>query len=322
MNLQWIILAEIDLIEAEQPIIYLRNILLIVIAITSAITFLITFFLSKRISNPIIKLTNAVSNFSKGDFKKLEIPTKDEIEILADTFNDMAEHLQQKEKELTYEKSLRLKEVIDKLDSERERLSRELHDGIGQSFIAMKLKMENCEFDSMENSKELVEDLKDNLNSIIDEIRSISNDLMPAVLYEFGLETAIRNICNKLSEFTNIEIKVNIRLGALELEKSAKIYIFRIIQEALNNAIKHSSATEIQFNILYNNQQLKIEIVDNGNGFHLNDFENGIGNGLHNMKERVNLLNGKFTIESEVEKGTIISAEFELKNGTNKNYIS
>jgi signal transduction histidine kinase len=322
MNLQWMILAEIDLIEAEQPIIYLRNILLIVIAITSAITFIITFVLSKRISNPIIKLTNAVSSFSKGEFKKVEVPTKDEIEILADTFNEMAENLQAKEKELAEEKSKRLKEVIDKLDSERERLSRELHDGIGQSFIAMKLKLENCDFETPETANEISEELKDNLNLIIDDVRRISNDLMPAVLYEFGLDTAIRNLCNNIKQISNIDINLKLNIGSLVLDKNPKIYIFRIIQEALNNAIKHSSATEIKVNVHYNNQQLVIEIRDNGKGFNLNDFESGMGNGLHNMKERVNLLNGDFTIESELEKGTKICAVFELKDGTNKHNIS
>lgn len=316
-NLEWIILAEIDLIEAEEPIIYLRNILMIVIAITSAITFGITFFLSKRISNPLIKLTNAVSSFSKGDFNKLKIPTHDEIEILADTFNEMAENLQQKEIELAEEKSLRLKEVIDKLDSERERLSRELHDGIGQSFIAMKLKMENCEFDSIENSKELIEDVKDNLNSIIDEIRRISNDLMPAVLYEFGLDTAVRNLCNSFREFTDFNINVNIHLSSLELEKAVKVYIFRIIQEALNNAVKHSHAENISVNLNYDKNRLIIEIIDDGIGFDMSGYEKGLGNGLHNMKERVNLLSGDFAIESKVNEGTTVRAVFDLNDGKN-----
>jgi signal transduction histidine kinase len=197
-----------------------------------------------------------------------------------------------------------------------------LHDGIGQSFIAMKLKLENCDFETPETANEISEELKDNLNLIIDDVRRISNDLMPAVLYEFGLDTAIRNLCNNIKQISNIDINLKLNIGSLVLDKNPKIYIFRIIQEALNNAIKHSSATEIKVNVHYNNQQLVIEIRDNGKGFNLNDFESGMGNGLHNMKERVNLLNGDFTIESELEKGTKICAVFELKDGTNKHNIS
>lgn len=217
------------------------------------------------------------------------------------------------EKALAYERQKRLSAVIDGQEMERQRLSRELHDGLGQTLIAIKLKLESLLNSTATITDELMDEIRRLFNSTIDEIRRMSNNLMPSALHEFGLVTALGNLCNDISEHTPLNVIFDSENVSENYSERIKTYIFRIVQEALNNAVKHAHATEVIVTLIEKENTVNLTIEDNGGGFNFDkEYHKGSGSGLFNMRERVNLLNGIIYISSRLGAGTIISVRLPL----------
>ncbi len=245
---------------------------------------------------------------------KTQLQTKDEIGALTESFNLMMSHLEQQSQELQKEKLLRLQSVIDGQELERQRLSRELHDGLGQLLIAIKLKLESLVFTDRSKLLYTIEGIKTLFDSTIDEVKRISYDLMPSVLYEFGLSKAIRNLCEDIENRTHLSIAFTYECNADKMDKVMKTYLFRIVQEAMNNIVKHAEATKVTIVLQLENDEIHLKIEDNGKGFELETlFQSLKTNGIYNMRERAHLLNGSFEIESIPTKGTIINVKIPIK---------
>ncbi len=211
------------------------------------------------------------------------------------------------EKALLEERKQRLSSLIDGQEMERQRLSRELHDSLGQFLIAIKLKLEGASDANIEKVREILLSTREMFNNIIEEVRRISNNLMPAVLYEFGIQTALSNLCKRTEETGHFEVRFYTNLTSDKYEKKIKIYIYRITQEALNNCVKHSCASLVKVYLLETTGNIKLIIKDNGKGFNFEENNIYTGNGLLNMKERATLINAKFEIKTASEQGTEIS---------------
>ncbi|MEI6122741.1 MAG: histidine kinase [Bacteroidota bacterium] len=217
------------------------------------------------------------------------------------------------ETQLREERLMRLSWVIDGQEIERQRLARELHDGLGQSLIALKLKLESVEVGDEKNQKKL-DDLRKLFNKTIDEIRRISYDLMPAGLHEFGIINALNRLCNDTAEHTGqtIEFEADSHLKNEKLSQKCCMYLYRITQEAINNSVKHAEASVISVNILKVENFIVLSIADNGKGFKFEATYKYVGNGLYNMRERVNMLNGKFEVNSEIGAGTEVIVKLPM----------
>jgi len=155
--------------------------------------------------------------------------------------------------------------------------------------------------------KENIRELIEMFDTTIDEIRRISNNLMPSVLDAFGITIAIRNLCHETGENAGITIRFECYGDLEEMSSKIKTYIFRIAQEALNNIVKHSEATDVKISLSRKNDTVTLTIMDNGKGFDPDRASDSGGNGLHNIHERVNLLHGSFGIESKINYGTTIT---------------
>lgn len=312
-GLHWVMLAEIDYSEAMASIYAIRNNILLLTVLIGVVFFVFSFVISRRITMPLIRLKDAAIEFGEGRLNSLlENKSNDEIGELTDAFNRMAINLREKDEALKQERINRLKSAIDGQDQERQRLSRELHDGIGQSLIAVRLKLGAMEVaipEKMNSSFQSVISLSDNL---IDEVRAISNALMPPALAEFGLTTAIRHLCNDLSEMHGIHTTFNGEIPNAMLGRKPRLYIFRIFQEALNNIVKHSGATEVKIESLVSDSMLRIFISDNGKGFGPSSACSPKGHGLNNIRERAGLLKGKAEIISTPDEGTTIIIEIPV----------
>ncbi len=199
-----------------------------------------------------------------------------------------------------------LRSLIDGQEIERQRLSRELHDGIGQALIAIKMRLDSLSFLEEQEIKENLSQIQGRIDHIIDEIRRISTDLMPAVLDEFGIVIALRNLCLDTAENSGIRIDFEFSGKADELSKKVKTYLYRIVQESLHNVVKHSLATEVSVRLYLDNVRIRLVIRDNGRGFLRKNLPADSGHGLPNMNDRVRLLHGTLDIDSEPGKGTII----------------
>lgn len=304
-GLNWVILTEIDYEEATRSIYWIRNNIFIITTLVAAVVFIISLIFSKRITLPLIKLNDAAIHIQQGELDVSLPKTKnDEIGQLTHSFDEMAHSLKSKDTELQNERNKRITAMIDGQELERQRLSRELHDGLGQSLIALKLKLSGSDDKSLESIQETVAQTSMAIDDRINEIRRISNDLMPAVLLEFGLVTAIKNICNNLADNSNININFSHQGELNNLGQRMTIYIFRIIQEALNNMVKHSAAAQAAVLIERAGQKIHINIQDNGKGIRIIEHITMGGSGIPNMRERVRLLKGSIDITSQEGKGT------------------
>jgi two-component system, NarL family, sensor kinase len=197
--------------------------------------------------------------------------------------------------------------LIEGEEVERKRIARDLHDGLGSMLSGLKIHLKLAEKDNISATE--VNTLLDNS---IKELRNVSQNLMPESLLKLSLEHALRDLCMANSNtITNIEFQYLIK--KLNLSKNYQIFIYRIIQELLNNALKYANASEILVSCSQNKETFFITVEDNGVGFNVLEKSN-IGMGLRNIKNRVEFLNGKLEIESIINKGTSVYIELKAKN--------
>jgi len=186
-------------------------------------------------------------------------------------------------------------------------LSEEIHDNIAQTLSLAKIKMyklaERIEDGKLKENLEISTDL---VGNALNDLRNLSHVLNGGLIAKLLLKESIEKELNYISDAKDIRTQLSITGNTYELNPEKKLMIFRIIQEAVNNAIKHGSANEINITLNYQPGILNIEIEDNGKGFDLNSIENNKGLGLHNMYVRAKMLGG-INIHSEKDKGTVIT---------------
>jgi len=208
--------------------------------------------------------------------------------------------------------------IIQAQESERERISREIHDDLGQSLVTLKMLIQSSVLEGSSNDQLKKSRNKEieHINSVIEKTRSLASGLRPATLEVLGLSTAIRSLIKDFKHHHKLNIKS--RLGRLDECKfrGEAINLYRIIQEALTNIIKHAQATEVKIVVKKLKNRLLININDNGRGFKGTKksiiIDNLKGIGLSTMEERAKLLGGKIHINSKRGNGTSISVDIPL----------
>ncbi|MBK6951856.1 MAG: hypothetical protein IPH24_07325 [Crocinitomicaceae bacterium] len=185
--------------------------------------------------------------------------------------------------------------VVNKLEEERGRIARDLHDGVGQSLIILKNKV----IKKSDYSAETQDQLNDNFSEIIEEIRSISRSLIPPELKRLGLRKAIDNRLNEVANASSVFVSTEIMdLDKLKIEDHQSLRIYRIIQELSTNTIKHSEATAIKLEAIYEGKELTLIYQDNGIGLDRDKWKSADNSvGLRSILQRLNYLNGSIKIE-------------------------
>lgn len=211
--------------------------------------------------------------------------------------------------ELEKEKQKRYSALIEGQEYERTRIARELHDGLGQNMLAIKLKLELLSEKGAEKNDTF--EIKKLFLDAINEIKRISYNLQPVSLEELGLETALNNLCNDIADALNIRIDFVGYGVPAKSDPGIETSIFRIAQEALSNIVKHAEATEANVQLLGNEEQLTLIVEDNGKGFDVGNIQSK-GKGLNNIRARAMLLNGSAEIVSEKSRGTTIKVKIPL----------
>ncbi|MFC1867164.1 MASE3 domain-containing protein [Thermodesulfobacteriota bacterium] len=215
------------------------------------------------------------------------------------------------------ERSLRLlsSRLLSTGEEERKRVSREIHDGIGQTLTAIKFSVENSLHQLGESASEpIVKPLKDAVSltrDVIEEVRRIMMDLRPSTLDDLGIIPTISWFCRNFQKvYSEIRIETHIHIEEEEVPEILKTIIFRVFQEAVNNIAKHSEANEIQFYLKRTGDKIEMAVEDNGIGFDvegvLSKETSQRGLGLASMQERTELSGGNFFIESTKGMGTSI----------------
>lgn len=211
--------------------------------------------------------------------------------------------------------------LLETQENERKIIAQELHDSIGASLTAIRYgleeKLHRMGKDSSPPEGISLEQLISIVRDTIEEAHRISSNLRPSALDDMGLLAAIRSTCRELQEvYEGIQIETEIDVQEEDVQKPLRIVIYRVLQEALNNAFKHSGADAVRVCLTKTERSLELSIRDDGQGFDPGDkFASGgqmEGMGLLGMKERTELSNGSFEIGSEKEKGTVIKAKWPL----------
>jgi signal transduction histidine kinase len=179
-------------------------------------------------------------------------------------------------------------------EKEKVRLSRELHDGIAQDLLALRFTFQKYGMAEQELNE---------IDKIGSEVRNLSHQLMPLTLKMMGLIPAIEEMCNKLFPPSNIEHEIMSNGIDDRLPLTLETSLYRITQELVQNIIKHSNANYVMIQIANKNNFINLIVQDNGSGFDANKKADGIG--LHNLKSRVQMINGKLSFESNESDGTI-----------------
>lgn len=205
------------------------------------------------------------------------------------------------QKEIFRQKEVETKALFEGEQNERIRIARDLHDSVGQMLSLIKMNLSSQE-QNLENEK--VQNLVD---KTISEVRTISHNLIPEEL-NFGIIPALENLADKVnsSSSTKMEIDIPDEIRTLEFQRQNELSIYRIVQEVVNNMIKHADATSVNLLIKKTENILIINIRDNGKGLDNNSISNSSGIGWKNINARVHMMDGKIKIESEKLAGTQI----------------
>ena len=217
------------------------------------------------------------------------------------------------------EDRVRTAALIEGQEEERKRFALELHDGIGQMLTGLKLHAEKLKQIQFADEKQRLR--FDKLVSLIQETiqttRQVSYNLMPSVLSDFGLSAALNLLCEQTAELTGVKVRYEGAKNRIILTRPIEIGLYRIAQEALNNAIKHSESDNIKIKLEQKENHILLEIEDDGKGFLISNLKNKSGsflsqNGIENIRTRTQLLNGEMKIISNVDSGTKLVINLHL----------
>ncbi|MCB0668571.1 MAG: HAMP domain-containing protein [Saprospiraceae bacterium] len=341
-GIQWAILSELDQDEAHQPILVMQNRLVLILLLILILTILGAFLLARVLVKPLVRMKENLTGMASGNFPEVVIKDSRNDEIgdmfraldqlvtsilqtlhFADeigTMNLSAEYRMQskndrlgqaliamqenlialkkreEQMQLTAQKSL-----LQGQENERARLAREMHDGLGPLLTSLKMMIQRMTLDGAEKDR-----IKKILDDTISEVRRITYDLMPQALVDFGVAAALNHLVKVTAKASGIDIKYTYSMQGKPLSDQINTGIYRIAQEALNNALKHSGAREIRMSVTQFEDRISFYFEDDGRGF---DTDHpGPGNGLVNMRERCRILNGIINIDSSPE-GTVIEME-------------
>ncbi|NIJ46294.1 signal transduction histidine kinase [Wenyingzhuangia heitensis] len=340
-NLHWAILSEMDVEEVMQPLQTMQLKLLIIACSILVIALLLgnyfTQFLSRPLKtmetqllamangnyninmgkkthfkeiNDILKalnslkesLTKAISFSHEVGEMKLDsnYQPKSKADVLGNSLVKMKDKLIEYQTKVAQANTNKKRILIEGQETERKRLAQELHDGIGPLLTSLRFFVENMNIDLDEKDK-----MKALIDHTIAEIRRMTYALMPPSLIDFGVGETLKTFVKLISNTTQIDIDFNnsIKTKNSKINTNIAISVFRISQELINNSVKHANASKIRISITEFDNYLSIYYFDDGIGYDTEKVK--LGSGILNIKERVEILDGLISFESEPENSNV-----------------
>lgn len=265
-------------------------------------------------------VTQKLIEIVDGKYFQILLRSNQELGISHLYFRDITEQINNEKKIEEYQIQLKKfsEELQNKIEEERNQISKTLHDGIGQSLSFLRIKLNNF-FDKScvkENKSEL-EEIISSLEETITELKYISYNLKPRNLESLGLKMAVLQLINDIKTQTGISGDLNFSHENVRFNEKLEINLFRIIQESLNNIVKYSGATTFGIQFTITEKFVRLIISDNGKGFDPEKIlkQSGLNGsmGLLNIKERVENFDGNLKIDSQSNQGTVLIIEIPLK---------
>jgi PAS domain S-box-containing protein len=209
--------------------------------------------------------------------------------------------------------NLILRSAVAAEEKERERLSKELHDGIAQNMVAMSLYLSNLSSESKEmsvRSQDIIRQINELIADTIEETRQVSHDLMPRVLNEHGFIGAVETLFDRISRIDKIKYQLNIKGSETIGDPLISINLYRVIQEFIKNTQKYSQASRVMLNIEFKDHKLHMYISDDGIGFDRSLPSRGVG--LQNMFSRINSIGGNYSLSTAEGQGVRLRVSVQL----------
>ena len=347
-NLNMVILSEIDVDEVTIPLKKLKERLVGLTLAIFLLAVIISLFLTRIITNPIKNMQKSLRIMAEGDYNQTNefIKNSNEIKEMFDALANLKVSLQgavkfandiglmnlntnyqlkssndllgksllaMRDKLIEFrnnEENARIlskRMMVNGMENERRRLSRELHDGVGPYLTSLKHYIEN----KVENELKKTE-MKKIVDDTISEIRLMSNALMPASIDDFGIGVTLTNYIENLKKSTSIKIEYEdlTKQENNNISNNQGINLFRMSQELINNSLKHSKAKNIRITLSEFDEFISLFYFDDGIGFDISTAK--LGSGIINIKERVEICNGKIIINS-VPGNTTFEIELPVK---------
>jgi PAS domain S-box-containing protein len=209
--------------------------------------------------------------------------------------------------------------LIEAREQESSRLARELHDDVNQRLALVMIRLESLNEDppaSAEQLKTHIGKLVEELADLGQDVQALSHRLHSPKLELLGLEVAASSFCKEFSNRQHVEIDFESTNVPKNLEEPISLCLYRVLQEALQNAAKHSGSHRFRVSLSGGTEEIKLTVHDSGVGFELNEVLKGRGLGLISMRERLKLVGGELSIDSEPHQGTTIQARVPLTQKT------
>lgn len=279
--------------------------------------------LTHLLTRPIHHLVESANRIREGEFEtRADAFSNDEIGRLAVAFNEMAAGLMQYRREVQAKEKARLsliERIVQAQENERKILSRELHDQLGQSLLALLLKVQS-NHDLGAPRDPLLQDVEKTIRQIAEEVHRLAGGMRPSILDDYGLDSALARHIEEVSQSSGLDIDYQFTSppGLDRLPSRIEVPLFRIAQEALANVLRHAQASHASVIVLRQLRDVTLLIEDDGQGFDPGILQETGDRclGLVGMKERVALLGGSLAIQSVPREGTTIRARIPLSEDT------
>lgn len=216
-----------------------------------------------------------------------------------------------KKLEIEHQKQL-LKSVIVTQEEERQRIAQDLHDDISSKLNVVSINSHLLRTPNLTEAEidEITNNIINFTQNALESSRRIAHNLLPPVLEKFGLDAGVEELCMEFSSAKGVQVIYENEVTFEESEIRKQLHVFRILQELLNNSIRHGKATIITVTFLKEGEYTKCIYTDNGIGFDAGDCTHQKGLGLKNIESRISFLKGKLSFYSEVSKGVQVEFVF------------
>lgn len=208
-----------------------------------------------------------------------------------------------------------LSATIETQEKERKRIARDLHDEIGAMLSALKLQVNQFsrQMKEVPQAVSFSGQTHSLLTEAIQQVRQISHDLLPPLLERFGLGAAIKGILTRLEDESQLQTLYRVVGGERRIATTKELALYRVVQELIQNTLKHAAASQIQIQLTYLDDQLQLVYTDNGKGFEVETLlQAGGGLGLSNMESRVSAIAGELSFSSTPGEGTRVEIQIPL----------
>jgi two-component system, NarL family, sensor histidine kinase UhpB len=265
---------------------------------------------------PIKDLTGLANRVSRGDFRSRSTisPFADaKLHTLAVTVNSLLDSVAAEKDRIQHLGA----EVMHAQDTERSKVSRELHDSIAQTLAAAKFQIAAASLDAGDDVKNRLTAVSAMIGSVTDDIRALSYSLHPRVAEDLGLDSAIRTLASQIQKRSGVEILVSVATDGAPIPANISATLYRVAEEALKNIEMHARAKRATVDVAAFPGSIRIEVSDEGSGFDPGKIDRITGrSGLASVKDRVPLAGGTMRIDSKLNGGTRVMAELKTAGAT------